>query len=154
MQILSYLSKALLAGTMIAIILAVGLGVVFRYVLNSPLFWSDEVSRYALVWMTFLGGASLVGRAEGHVKVDYFVDIMSPRMKRFANLFAAFVVAGLLCLVTVGGVLWILKSTHASSPAMGVPMIFVYAVIPISGVIGIARLIRYLLSDTTTAVKD
>jgi TRAP-type C4-dicarboxylate transport system permease small subunit len=37
---------------------------------------------------------------------------------------------------------------------MGVPMIFVYAVIPISGVIGIARLIRYLLSDTTTAVKD
>jgi len=60
MRLFSSLIKALLAGTMIAIVVAVGLGIVFRYLLNAPLFWTDEFSRYALVWMTFLGGARLI----------------------------------------------------------------------------------------------
>lgn len=153
MRLFSSLIKALLAGTMIAIVVAVGLGIVFRYLLNAPLFWTDEFSRYALVWMTFLGGAVLVGSQDGHAGVEFFVGKMSPRWRRIAMIVSLLVVTTLLCLITVGGVIWILKSTRASSPAMGIPMIAIYAIIPVSGLIALARLALSLRPSSETS-KD
>lgn len=36
---------------------SISLGVFFRFVLNNPLSWSDELAIYTLVWITFIGGS-------------------------------------------------------------------------------------------------
>lgn len=51
------------------IALVVFLGVVFRYVLNMPLAWGEEVPKYFMVWMTFIG-APVVLRHGAHVSLD------------------------------------------------------------------------------------
>jgi TRAP-type C4-dicarboxylate transport system permease small subunit len=52
-----------------AMALVVALQVFFRYVLNNSLFWSEELGRMFLVWLTFLG-ATVAYKRKAHVGVD------------------------------------------------------------------------------------
>ena len=45
--------------------------VFFRYVLNAPLIWSEELARYLLVWVTFLGIPYGI-RHRAHIEMEYF----------------------------------------------------------------------------------
>lgn len=48
------------------------LGVFFRYVLRSPLSWTEELSRYVMIWMALLSVALGLWRRE-HIGVGMFV---------------------------------------------------------------------------------
>jgi len=50
--------------------------VVFRYSLEQPLSWSEEVARYMFIWATFLG-ASVAFYENTHINVTYFTDHIS-----------------------------------------------------------------------------
>src|ERR671928_2065806 len=68
----------LLIGTLVAAIVAITLAAVWwRYVLNAPLAWPEQVSRILFVWMTFVGAAVLY-RERLHVAIDMFV-LMLPK---------------------------------------------------------------------------
>jgi C4-dicarboxylate transporter DctQ subunit len=56
--------------------------VVARYVLNSGIPWADEVVRYQIVWMVFLGG-SVAARKGIHIGVDIVVQMAPPKIGRF-----------------------------------------------------------------------
>ncbi len=45
------------------------LGVFFRYVMQSPFMWTEEVARYLLVWMGFTA-ISIALRQDKHIKVE------------------------------------------------------------------------------------
>jgi hypothetical protein len=62
-----------LLGLGILMIGVVAAQVFFRYVLNHSLFWSEELARYILVWLTFLG-ASVAYRRGVHPRIDLFVS--------------------------------------------------------------------------------
>jgi TRAP-type C4-dicarboxylate transport system permease small subunit len=58
-----------LVGAIVAITLA---AVWWRYVLNAPLAWPEQVSRILFVWVTFVGAAVLY-RERLHVAIDMFM---------------------------------------------------------------------------------
>ena len=64
----------LIMGSIVAILFV---GVILRYVFNTPLFWSEEVAVLGLIWITFLGGAILT-RQDKHVSITILSD-MCPR---------------------------------------------------------------------------
>ena len=47
----------------------------------TALTWSDEVTRYLLIWSTFLG-ASVVYRHSGHISVTIVQDAVPPRLSK------------------------------------------------------------------------
>ena len=53
------------------------LQVIFRYVLNLPLFWTEELARYCLVWASLLGSAVAVKRGQ-HIAVTIFMERLPP----------------------------------------------------------------------------
>ena len=55
--------------------------VVSRYVLNYSLIWVEELTRYLMVWVGFLG-AGLVLRLGAHIAVEAFQDLLPPRAAR------------------------------------------------------------------------
>ena len=59
------------------------LGVFFRYVLTDPLVWSEELSTFAMVWVTMIGGSMGIKRYS-HVGVSYVVDNI-PFLDRHRN---------------------------------------------------------------------
>ena len=66
-----FLSVAIFAMTLI-----IFLQVISRYIFNSPLVWSEELSRYLFVWISFLAIADAV-RTKSHIALSILTDRMS-----------------------------------------------------------------------------
>src|SRR5512146_2969022 len=54
-----------------------------RYVLNDSLAWTEEIARYALMWVVFIGGA-MVTRRNSHIPVELLSNVMKPGRLRSA----------------------------------------------------------------------
>jgi TRAP-type C4-dicarboxylate transport system permease small subunit len=71
----------------LAIIIFWALGIIVfvqfftRYVLNDSLAWTEEIARYLLMVVTFIGGA-IVTRKKGHIAVDLLANLMPPSLAR------------------------------------------------------------------------
>lgn len=129
-----------------AILVVMGLGVFFRYVLNDSLGWSEELARYGLVYMTFLGCAAAV-RRDSHIRVavmETFLPARALRWLRPAQQIATLAFCAYIAIkaVEISG---ILKSTP--SAAMQIPMSYVYAAIIIGFGLTSLRLIQVIVRD-------
>ena len=112
--------------------LAVLAQVIMRYFFQNPLIWGDELAKYALAYMTFIG-ASVALRKGELACMDLLVDKFPPAAKRIVlmlvmSLNIALIVFLLVCAVNLLGQRSVLTQ---SSPAMGLPMQYVYACMPI-----------------------
>ena len=56
-----------------------------RYVLNDSLSWTEEIARYGLMWIVFIGGA-MVTRRNTHIAVELLSNVMKPGPLRAALL--------------------------------------------------------------------
>src|SRR3954466_11426021 len=56
-----------------------------RYVMNDSLSWTEEIARYGLMALTFIGGA-VVTRKKAHIAVELVSNLMSPGPMRAALL--------------------------------------------------------------------
>jgi len=68
-RVLHDLSTALLA----LVMLTVFMQVVFRYLLQMSVPWTEEAARYLNVWMVFLGCAAAASR-DDHIRVAFLAD--------------------------------------------------------------------------------
>jgi C4-dicarboxylate transporter DctQ subunit len=106
-------------------------GVVLRYVFNFAFSWTEEVVRYSIVWLVFLGG-SIAARRGAHIAMDILVAYLPPRAK-LALMGAAATIACFFSLVMTyyGTVLtWSIWSYRQLSPAAEIPMAIPFAAIP------------------------
>jgi TRAP-type C4-dicarboxylate transport system permease small subunit len=75
-----------------------------RYVLNDSLAWTEEIARYGLMWIVFIGGA-MVTRRNSHIAVELLANVMKPGPLRSALLaivdFIKLAFIGLLAYVSV-----------------------------------------------------
>jgi TRAP-type C4-dicarboxylate transport system permease small subunit len=70
-----------------------------RYVLNDSLAWTEEIARYALMWVVFIGGA-MVTRRNTHIAVELLSNVMKPGPLRVTLLaFVDFVKLGFIGLL-------------------------------------------------------
>lgn len=89
---LAWLEDALAGGALVIFTLVVLIGVVFRYVLNQPLSWTEEVSLIAFAWLMFFG-AVICARENGHVLIDLFMPKPGSLSYRLSEVFAAGIAA-------------------------------------------------------------
>ncbi|WP_162906845.1 TRAP transporter small permease [Algihabitans albus] len=87
------------------LLLFLGLSIVVLEIAARSLFsvsfiWSEEVSRYTLIWLTYFGVAAAV-RGDAHIKVTVFVELLPARVKRWLE-----VLTSLVCLVFCLFVAW------------------------------------------------
>lgn len=99
--------------------------VVSRYVLAAPLVWTEEVARYTLVWLTFLG-AGLVMARRRHITARIFTRSLGPRAT--AVLEAAANVAVVACAGALAVLGWqiAVALSGVASPAAGLSLAWVY----------------------------
>ena len=127
--------------------------VIARYVFNNSLYWSEETILYSLISMSFLAGSMGV-RYSAHICVEVLPLMVGPRLNVYVKYLAAILGAIFaLTLVYYGTRLFI--NTHNMgqlSPAMRIPVAYIYAMIPISGTFMFLRylwIIQHLVQKKT-----
>lgn len=98
-----------------------------RYVLNDSLSWTEEIARYGLMWIVFVGGA-MVTRRNTHIAVELLSNVMKPGRLRAALLaFVDFVKLGFIGLLAF--LSWtITERMHMQRMTVfDLPMSYVYA---------------------------
>ena len=123
------------------------LQVIFRYVLNLPLFWTEEFARYSLVWASLLGSAVAVKRGQ-HIAVTIFMDRLPKALRRGLTIFALISVATILAIILWGGIQLVAITISQISPALRISMSIPYLAVPVGAglmllhtVVGIFKMI-------------
>ena len=149
-RILEWVLIALLAG-MAAMVL---LNVILRYGFNSGLTFSEEMSRYFFVWLTFIGAVLTFGE-HGHIGVETLVR----RFGRRGRL-ACMAISNVIILICAGVMFWGTWLQHDINASMtaavvGISMIWVFGVGYFTalglGLIAGIRLVRILAGRTSEA---
>lgn len=137
MQVLEKLLVLLLAALMTAMVVSVVWQVLSRYLFVVPAAWTEELARFVLIWIGMLG-AAYAYRSGSHLGLDLLPTRLggARQVALLRGIHLVCLVFSLAVLVIGGGSLvsmtWELKQYSA---AMGMPIAFVYAVIPASGLL-------------------
>lgn len=95
--------------------------VFFRFVLDSPLVWSDELSRFLLLWVVFLG-ASVVSYRGAHLGVDFLYDYISEKLTVILKAVSIIVSLIFLIVLVISSLELLRVAGYTSSPALDIPM--------------------------------
>ncbi len=145
-------ASMVLHGLMIAMLSVLALSVftqvLMRYVLAAPPFWTEELARFMLIWLTFIGIASVQLKNE-QIGVDWIAPLLPPRgqyVLRIAN--------HLLVLAILGAIVWagfaIANLGSQTSPALGIGMYFIYGALPVGGIATMLVVLAQIFQDLAT----
>jgi len=144
------IEKALAIVLSIIMLGSLFLGVITRYVFNSPLTWTNEAAIYALIWMTFIGGSMEI-RNKQSAAVSILADKLKPKAARLVISFGYVVIALFALYLVWQSARW-LSSPNIMiqhSPALRWPMIIFYAAVPIGFLFVIVHAIQLFLENQT-----
>lgn len=140
---------AILLGTMV---IDVFWGVITRYILDSQSSWTDELARFLLIWLSILGAAYASGK-KLHIAIDLLPKYLNDRNKKILDIITtSIVLLFAIAVFLVGGLRYVYISfaLGQTSPALKLPIGFVYIVMPIAGLF----VSYYKLLDLRTTFKN
>lgn len=114
-----------------AIFVIMVLQVTCRYVLGSPLVWSEEASRYLYIWACYLG-APIALRRGNHIAITLLVDWLPPKTVRAVSVFWHIVAFLFLIELAIQGAILTARSHTLIAITIPVPWSLIYLVVPVS----------------------
>jgi len=113
-----------------AMIVSTLVGVLDRFVIGSGLPWPEELARFLLIWTSLLS-AALASKHQAHFRLAFLYD----RLGTLWSCIVDGVTIASLIFVAWQGILLVEIFHFQTSPALGIPMSFVYAAVPASTVL-------------------
>lgn len=103
---------------MVAVIFAL---VISRYIFSYSFIWVEELTRFLLIWLTFLGAATLILQRE-HIRMDFIYLRMPMVFRRIVQVIYTIIELGVLYILIVQGLKYSESVGVMDSPALGVSM--------------------------------
>ena len=140
------LEKMLCTITLALMSAIIVLQVFFRYVLNNSLSWSEELARYLFIWTIYIG-ISYGVKMDKHVAVDAVYTYMPKGVKNYYAMvaYALFMIFAVLVVYYGVTVVGMQITSGQVSPAMGLPMQYVYVAPVVGMVLTIIRLVQKII---------
>lgn len=127
---LSVINETLFGMSAVSLTLLTVIAVFFRFVLNKPIKWCEEVQMILVVWSVFFG-SSIAIQEKGHIAVDIIFDTFSPIVQQIWSIviwwiiFVSIVIIGKL---EINRTLDLIK-TSLRTPVLHIPSYIEYAVV-------------------------
>lgn len=111
-------------------VLFVFLNVVLRTFFNSGLTWSEELSRYLFVYVTYIGAISAM-RANAHLGVDTLISRVKPGLQMTLYVISQGLIAALMGILVHGSVKMVIQNVASKTAGLGIS----YSVLYFAGII-------------------
>ena len=121
-------------------------GVFFRYVLRAPLGWSEEFSRYIMIWMAFLSVALCIWKHE-HVGVTMFIKKLPRMMAKIMIFISNGLVMLFLSVLLVYGLKMAERGKSVMATGLGTTMKWWLMAVPVSAAICIVMMVCKMILD-------
>ena len=145
--------KVLICSTLVCITALIFFNVVLRYGFNSGLFFSEEISRLAFVWLVF-AGAQLMLHEHGHIGVDMLTSRVSPKVAKLMLLLSRVLMLYVTWLFLVGSWKQTLINLHVGAPSTGVSMALFYGAGLVFSVLSMGLIFTQLLDNLRTPAEQ
>lgn len=127
--------ERLVAGSLVfAVFVVVLLQVVMRYVFARPNPWTEELSRFGFIWLSMLG-AALAVELGTHFVFDQLVSLLRPKLQVLIRLCSTAFVAAMAIGLVVLGIELVMLASSQRSPALNLPISWIYASVPVTGLL-------------------
>ncbi|WP_096199029.1 TRAP transporter small permease [Bacillus sp. FJAT-45350] len=122
--------------------------VFMRYVMESSLAWSEELARYCFIWLVYLG-ISYGVKKQRHIKVDVVLMLLKDRGKILLSIFANLIFLGFAIFVVIYGygIASQILNLGQKSPALQIPMGYVYMATPIGMGLTAIRIVQQIVKQ-------
>lgn len=128
----------------IVLVILVFMQVATRFVINYPLSWSEEISRYLMIYIVFLGSALAV-RTNDHIAIDFLLEIVSPKNKKRLNVITLLISALFFAMLTYFGFQLTLVVIGQATPTLQFSMAWAYAAIPVGALLMLLNVFAVLI---------
>jgi len=114
--------------------------VVSRYLFNFSIIWVEELTRYMMVWVGFIG-SGLVLRFGAHIAVDVFQDLLPARAARALRALIVVILAVTFATMAWLGSRYVAFAWDQETPVLNWNFGLVYLAIPIGSLLMLAHLL-------------
>lgn len=141
-------AKFLSQMTVVIMVLTVLCQVFMRYFLRNPLVWGDELAKYSLAYMTFIGGAVAL-RNQQLASMDMLVSKISNKSKKIIFILVYALEICLLIFLLYYSTTLISQDfvKEQLSPALQVPVSWIYFCMPLGFSIMLIQVIMFLRQE-------
>ncbi|SIQ28837.1 MULTISPECIES: TRAP transporter large permease [Acidiphilium] len=115
-----WVSQGLAAALVVIEIVILFVGVVFRYGLDKPLIWSNELAEILFLWLVSLGAVIALRRSE-HMRMTVLVAKLSPSRQRFLARLAGLIVAVFTLELIIPGLDYMAAQQAITTPTLHIP---------------------------------
>jgi len=146
-KILTFFEEWTLFISVIIALVALFFNVVLRYGFNYSLAWSDELVREVIIYTTFIGCSAAV-KNRSMIRIDASVQLL-PKLKMPLTYFSNFIVMIFAGMMIYYGWLMVAMQhrTDQKTIIMEIPLVFLYAILPLMGVMMLIRAIQVVFQD-------
>ena len=153
---ISYAENAMLIFGILSATFVLFINVLMRYFLKSGLVWAEEYARFAIIWIV-CGGCGAAVRTDAHMKITAIPDAIKNQAVK--DIFALFVYVislafSLLMLVAGSRLIGSMIANNQVSPAMEIPLWWIYLSIPVGGGIMTFRFMLKIIQTVMTFGKE
>ena len=145
---LARLDETLIILLLIIMIAAMALQVFFRYALNSPLDWTEEMARYVYIWIAFLGAGYGV-RRRCHIEMASLVNLLPPVARKVNQVLVNVIAATCNAAIIPASFPLLAAQNIIKSVGMEIPMSYIMAAVPV----GCTILVIRLIADTVDVLR-
>jgi len=141
--------ETLTAASMAILTIDVTWQVITRFILKNPSNWTEELATNLMIWVGLLGAAVALNRG-AHLGIDYFVGKLSEKKRLIVEVFVYTMVTLFSVFVMIGGGIRLTIITFMFgqvSPALNLPMGYVYLSVPIAGLFLSIYSIEFLIES-------
>ena len=139
----SLFASVIFGGSMVIIVIA---GVIARYAMRSPFVWTEEASRFLMIWMVLIG-MSVVTRNRENLCVEFLVIKFPVLLQRVIKFINEVLIMYFLYILTVEGFKMAVNAKVQLVPSLGISMYYPLLCIPVGGFLTMLQLGLQMLID-------
>jgi len=127
------------------IIVVIFIQVFFRFILNFPLSWTEELSRLSLIWLVFISSV-IAYREASHLDVKMFTDKLPRKLRLYLEVVVLIFIDIFSIFLVIKGIKFYIRQFMVISPALNISYAWFYASAPISAILVIFHS-RFIIAD-------
>jgi C4-dicarboxylate transporter, DctQ subunit len=150
-RILESIERIVIALGLLTLTIVVVGTVISRYFFNYSPDWSDELPRFIVIWVTFIGMSYCVRKGE-HVVIDMLFNKLQGKIKKYFSMIIL-----LLCFLTYIYLTYIgyfmtvkIFETKQMSVTLGIPMGYVYLAVPVGCLLTAKNFLHIIIKNITS----